>query len=116
MRKLILGGFVCVAAVAAILLSIQEHQVRLASESAHAKLDEVIAGGGTLTDAEVHEHLDREPDEVRRPVPHRLVEEYRWSGNFRTYTVYAYYNTAATALLTAVSINQPMSELEQADE
>ncbi len=116
MRKLILGGVVCVAAVAAILLSIQEQQIRLASEAAHEKLEEVIASGGTLTDAEVHQRLGRDPDEVRRPAKHRLVEEYHWSGNFRTYTVYAYYSTAAAKLLTAVSINQAMPDWEQADE
>ena len=49
MGKLILGGVVCVAAVAAILMSIQEQRIRLASEAAHEKLEEVIASGGKQT-------------------------------------------------------------------
>ena len=113
MGKLVLGVVVCVVAVVAIVLSIQEQQIRMTSEAAHATLEQALANEESVTDAEVHQRLGREPSVVRVPAKHRLVEEYHWAGNFRTYTVYVYYTTAATKLLTAVSMNEPMPEWER---
>ena len=114
--KLIVAFVLCAFLVAALVLARQEQQARAASEGAHQLLDQVIAAGETLTDEQVHERLGRSPDEVRRLGAHRLAEEYRWSGNFGSYTVYVYYVSAAAKLMTAVSINQEHPDWKQTDQ
>ena len=113
--KLFVALAVCVFLAVAIVLAREEQRARTASEEAHRLLDQVIANGETLTDQQVHERLGRGPDQVRQLGAHRLAEEYRWSGNFDTYTVHAYYSTAAAKLLTAVSINQEHPDWTETD-
>ena len=115
--KLGFGIVTGVFIVALVVLMSGEQSARSASQSAHSTLEQIIMAGGAMpTDQEVHEKLGREPDITRIPAKHRLVEEYRWSGSYSTYTVYVYYMTAATKLLTAVSLNTTMSDLERPDE
>ena len=113
--KLLLAALTCVFVVAAVLLSRHEQRVRSASEEAHQILDQIIAAGETLTDAQVHERLQRDPVASYRPGRNKYVEEYHWAGNFDTYKVYVYYTSAATKLLTAVSINQEHPDWKQSE-
>jgi hypothetical protein len=90
----------------AVALALQERRPRQASEDAHRILAQAIAEGQSQTDKDVHQLLGREPDAAGPLDKHRWREEYRWSGNFHTHMLYAYYSTAAVRLLTAVSLNQ----------
>lgn len=100
---------------AAFMIMTQEQKVRTACEQVHATLSDIIVAGDSLTPEQVHKMINRQPHEVRKPGRHRLVEEYRWKGPFSTHTVYAYYTTAATQLLEAVSLNQKMDDWEGDD-
>ena len=107
--------FVALAALmgAAFLFMMQEQKARAACEDVNAKLAELIEAGESLTPEEVHEKIGRTPHVSRIPGKHRFVEEYRWAGPLSSHTVYAYYETAATKLLEAVSMNQKMPEWEK---
>ena len=113
--RLIVRFVLCAAVVVAVILYNQEQRVRHAAENLHQALGELIVAGKPVTDLQVHEHLGREPDESRRLKEHRWVERYDFPGNFSTYTVYAYYTTAATKLLTATSINQEHPDWKQTE-
>jgi hypothetical protein len=112
MRKFLLLAVGGVVLLGLGIVMTSEQRARSASQEAHESLAKVIEEGGTLTHEQVHERLGRDPDESRQPARHRLVEEYRWEGGLETHTVYVYYTTAAAKLLTAVSINQQIAEME----
>ena len=91
----------------------QEQAARDACTAAEGILADAIESGPGLTPEEVHEKLGRKPSLERTPGKHRFVEEYRFAGPISTQIIYAYYETAATKLLEAVSVNQKMEQWEK---
>lgn len=110
-RVIIAVVLVCLVGVSVQLMS-QEQAARDAASTASELLEAVLDSGESLTPETIHEKLGRTPDLTRKPAPHRYVEEYHWQGPMSSYKVYAYYQTGATKLLEAVSLNQTISERE----
>ena len=90
----------------------QELAARDSCQTAYDTLADTLDGLDSLTPEQVHEITPREPVTSRVPGEHKLVEEFRWNGPMGSYTLYAYYQTAATQLLEAVSINRRLPEWE----
>jgi hypothetical protein len=105
---IVLAILICIAAY----IMVQEQNARTASMEAHNTLVDLLDSGETLTPDVVQEKVGRAPVVTRTPGKHKLVEEYTWSGPMSEHRVYAYYKTAATQLLEAVSINQEVPEWE----
>lgn len=101
---------------ASFLLMTQEQKARASASDANQSLQAKITAGESLTPEEVHQLIGRQPHVSRKPGKHRMVEEYRWKGPMGQQVVYAYYTTAATQLLEAVSLNQKFDDWEGDDQ
>lgn len=95
---------------AAFLFMTQEQKARAGSQQIYDTLAGALDKSWTID--EVHEHLEREPNQTRTPSKKRLVEEYAFKGPLESHTVYAYYSVAATQILEAVSMGQKLPDWE----
>ena len=111
--KVIIALVLAALVGAAFLWMSQEQQARQAAQGIYDALEAAL--DDSLTDADVHDRLGRQPNVIREPFRKRLVEEYTFKGPFQEHTVYAYYSVAAAKILEAVTINQ-ISETWEAPE
>ena len=111
--KVIIIVILLVLVAASYFLMTQEQKARDASMAVHEELVASIEDG--LTPEAVHDKVGRKPHESRKPGKNVFVEEYHWKGPMSQHTVYAYYKTAASQFLEAVSINQKLDEWEDDD-
>lgn len=96
----------------AVVLMTQEQDARGAATAASELLIGELDSGESLTPEKIHEMLGRTPHVTRNPIKHCYVEEYHWQGPMSSHKVYAYYQTGATQLLEAVSLNRTIPERE----
>lgn len=108
-----------VLAIAVIALLI-DYRARFAAAGLNSSLEEMLdqarvkPAGGKPTLEDVHESIGHEPDAAyeHQELEGIKVEEYRYQGAVRKYTVYVYYQTSPDVRLYTSSLNQPLTKAD----